>query len=564
MKLKKLVYIGIALMAGLMLQACTPEKKDSSKNAVEQEQSAAADVTAANPYKGTQDAGRITIDLQSEPPELNSMLTQDNISANVLRQCMAGLTKLDGNDDPQPDLAEKWDISEDKKTYTMHLRKDAKWSNGDPVTAKDYVFSWTTQMTAETGSAYAFILYENIKNGQDFFDGKAEASDLGIKAIDDYTLQIELEAPVPYALYLFSLPFYNPINQAAYEKIGADKYGKEIDSMVVNGPYKIKEWVHEDHMLLEKNPDYYGADQILIPEIKFIMLSDANTRMNAFKAGTLDSLSLTGEQMLQLQAEGEGIVNKYIDNYTWYLQFNTKNEVLSNAKIRQALGLAVDTKSLCDNVFKDGSIPADGYIPTGIKGADGKLYSEARGSIYGFDQQKAKQLFEEGLKELGKTAADIKLSYMSDDTTYGQLQGSYLQQQWKTNLGIDVEIKLTPFKARIEASESGEFDMVSGGWAPDYNDPITFMSVFMTDQPNNYGGYSNPKYDELVNAARVEADPLKRQDMIIEAEKLLIEDSAIAPMYFTCMPYATSAKLEGITRTSFQEYDFCDGAKIVE
>lgn len=563
--MKKMNRAFAAVLAGVMafsMIACG-SNKDTPKDTTGGGDSTQAQSEAGISYPGTPDADMITVDLRAEPPEMNSLLTTDVAAGDVLREVMAGLTKLDGNDVPQPDMAESWDISDDKLTYTMHLRKDAKWSNGEPVTAHDFVYAWQLVCTPETASPYAYIVYENIKNGAAVYEGKKDISELGVKAIDDYTLEVQLETPVPYALHLFSFSTYLPVNQKAYEEIGADKYAKDADKLVTNGAYKMTEWVHDDHILLEKNEDYFGAANIEIQKVKLVMMKDENARMNAFKGGQVDAIDLTGDQVEQAKNEGMA-VQSYIDNGNWYLQYNIESEFLSNKKIRQAISMAVDRQLMCDNVLKDGSVPATGVTPNAILGSDGKPFTDAVGTLLVSDAAKAKELFDEGLAELGKKAEDVKISFITDDTTNAQKIGAYIQEQIKQSLGITVDLQPMPFKSRIQKMQGGDFDMVFAGWAPDYNDPMTYLDMWMTDNGNNYGHFSNEEFDKLITDAKKETDTAKRQEMLVEAEKLLAEEMPLATLYFSAKPYIVSSKVEGITRTGFQEWDFTDGAKIVK
>lgn len=519
--------------------------------------------TGNSGLQGTTDTDRISVNLPGSPPELNSMLATDTVSGDILRTCMSGLFKLDENDQPQPDLVENWEVSNDNKTYTFYLRRDGAWSNGDPVTANDFAFAWTYAMDAANASPYAFLLYENIKNGQAFYEGTALATDLGVKVLDDYTLQVEMEQPIPYALTLFTSFIYLPVNQQAFEAIGAENYGKSPETFLSNGAYQLVEWTRDDHILVTKNEAHYNAANIFIPEIRFTMITDSNAALNALRAGELDTTNITGEQMLQLEKDNAENVKKYYDNSTWFLRFNTQNELLSNVKLRQALGMAIDTEQLCTNVLKDGSVPANGYVPPKIAGAAGQLYADARGNIHAPKTADAKALWEEGLQELGIDGTEVSLRYLCDDTTYSKLQAEYFQAQWKENLGLDVQIDSMPFKARLAATKDGDFDMVFSGWSPDFNDPMTFLSLFTSQSSNNSGKYQSAQYDQLIAQAMVEHDELIRQKLLIEAETLLLQDAPIMPLYFSCVPYVVSDKLAGMTRTGFQEYDFCDGAKIL-
>lgn len=549
MKMKKLVALCLAGAMALSVVACGGGNKEGNSK-------------TAGAFPGTKDKDMVTVDLRTEPAELNSIKTSDAPSGNILRMVISGLYKLDKNDKPVPDLAEETKVSEDGRTYTMKLRQDAKWSNGEPVTAHDFVFAYQTISKKDTGSVYGFIVYQNLLNGQEVFDGKKDSSELGVKALDDYTLEVTFVNPIPYALHLFTFSSFYPLNQKAYEEIGASKYAKDADKIVTNGAYKIEEWVHDDHLTLVKNDDYYNAKEVNIPKVKYLMLKDANARMNAYKAGQIDSINITGEQMEQAKKEGMKLTT-YVDNSNWYLQFNTKKKELSNPKIRQALGMAIDVDSLCKNVIKTGAEPATGIVPSSIAGADGKKYAETIGDITEYNPEKAKQLFDEGLKELGMTADQFKITYTTEDSAGAQKEGAFYQEQWKKALGIQVEITPMPFKAKLAAMDAGEFDIVMAGWSPDYNDPMTYLDMFSTGNGNNYGKYSSPEYDKLIADATKEVDKVKRQEMLMTAEKIAVQKDAILfPLYFQSVTYTVSDKLEGMTRTGFQEFDFTDGAKI--
>lgn len=569
--MKKILALLLAGVLALSATACGNNNKTTSAVSGSASTASTASTAAANgdlsksKYKGTSDADMITVNLQQEPPELNSTMTTDANSAVILRETMAGLMKLDANDKPVLDLAESYTVSDDKLTYTFKLRKDAKWSNGDPVTAKDYVFGWTTAMTKATGSSYSFILTDNIKGGQDFYDGKIKADGLGIKAPDDYTLVVTFNYPIPYALHLFSFQTYLPLNEKAYKAAGADKYAKDVDKFVTDGAYTMTEWAHNDHITLTKNADYWDKDKVGIPKLKFVMLADANAVSNAFKANQLDYMTVNGDQLVQFKAEGQPVVT-YADGGNWYVQYNTTRKPFTNAKVRKAFGMAIDRDSFVKNVRKDGSIAANGIVPPGIAGANGKEYNAARGDIaLKYDLTQAKTLLDEGLKELGMTKDQLKLVFLSGNSTAAQKDATFMQEQWKKNLGVSIELKALPFKARVEAMNKNDFDFVYAGWAPDYNDPMTFLDLFTTTNGSNYGKYSSKDYDSLIDQARKEADPAKRQDLLIKAETLAVQtDAPIFPLYFSVIPYTTSSKFTGVTSSTFQTWpgDYTDGAKL--
>lgn len=516
----------------------------------------------ASVFPGTTEEDTVVLDITAEPIEMNSMLAYDSTAMCILSHCMSGITRLDKNDEPVADLAEKWDISDDNTKYVISLKKDAEWTNGDPVTAKDFYFSWVTQMKPDTGAIMASLLYENIKNGEAFYNGKADESELGIKIIDDYTLEIEWSHPMTEGLFLLALPMYFPMNQKAYEEIGAAEYGKEADKMVTNGAYKLTEWTHDDHMMMEKWDEYYNASNIKIPKVKLVMIGDTNTRLNAFTTGEIDLCNIYSEQIAQVKDKDENAIRSYIDGGSWYLGFNMDNEYLANINLRKALAFSIDTQSLLDNVIADGSVAADGLVPEMIAGAGEESYASARGSLFAYDLGKAKACMELALKELNVAAADLKLTLDVADTSYSQNQAAYIQQQWKANLGIDVKVNAQAWKSLQEAKESGDFNISIEANGPTENTALTFLEYFTSDNANNTGKYTNPEYDKLLADADVQGDPMKKQELMIQAEKLLLEDMAMGPLYFTCTTYAVSGKLEGLVRTPFQYFNVCDGASI--
>ena len=570
--MKKLLALLLAGLMAVSAAGCASTPATSSGDTTNSSTSSESDTTdKKSNYPGTPDADMVTVDLRADVPDMNPTTTSDVASADILRMTTAGLYKLDENDQPVPDLAEETTVSDDGLTYTFKLREDAKWNNGDPVTAHDFVYAWTIAMKKETASVYGFILYNNIKNGDKFFAGECKEEDLGCKALDDYTLEVTFNTPLAYALNLFAFQSYLPVNQKIYEAAGKNAdgtsmYNKDVDTMAYNGPYYISEWVHDDHITLTKNEDFYDADSIKIPKINYLMMTDANTRLNAFQAGQVDCINVNAEQVKQLQTMNEPVYS-YTDNGSWYFQYNLKgNKIMSNAKVRMALGNAIDPKAYVENVVANGSVVANGLVPTSINGANNGKYVDGRDDLLDHDTAGAKALFDEGLKELGMTVDQVgTLEYVCDDQSGARKEAEYFQSQWEKVLGINVEIKPMAFKARLSVMETGDFDIVFAGWSPDYNDAMTFLDMFMIGNGNNYGKYEGKEYNDLMKQAMNEVDAAKRQEIMQQAETILIkEDCVVYPLYFSVVNYAKSNKISGMTRTGFQEFDFCDGAEIVK
>lgn len=549
MKIRKLLaaLLTVTMIAGLSACGKPAENTTGQKSGV---------------FQGTADKDTVVLDITAEPIEMSSLLAYDSIALSILPHCISGITRLDENDTPVADMAEKWEINEDSTEYTIYLRKGVKWSNGEEVTAKDFYFAWVTQMKPETGSYMASFVYENIKNGEAFYNGQAEESELGIQVIDDYTIKIKWERPMADGLFLLTMPAYFPVNQKAFEEIGAQEYGKDADTMVTNGAYKMTEWTHDDHILLEKSDDFYNAANINIPKVKLTMIGDSNTRLNAFMTGEIDLCNLYSEQIAQIKQKDEAALDSYSDGGTWYLGFNMKNELLMNKNLRTALAYSIDVQSLLDNVIADGSVAADGLVPASIGGAGEESYAAARGNLFSYDVEKAKSSMELALKELNLTTSDIKLSLDVADTSYSQNQAAYIQQEWKKNLGIDVTVNAQAWQAVQEAKGNGDFAISIEANGPTENTAMTFLEYFASDNANNLGKYSNPEFDSLLTQADTESDPEKKQELMIQAEKILMNDMAIGPMYFTCTTYAVSDKLDGLVRTPFQYISVLNGASI--
>lgn len=548
---KNKIYLVIALLLfSLVLSACG-NKESNPQSATE------------NPYPGTAESDMVTVDIQTEPLTLNSMINSDSVTMTILQMGLTGLMKLDGDGKPIPGIAEKFDLSDDKKTYTFHLRKDATWSNGEPVTTKDFIFAWNEMLKPEVAASGAFSLCRNIVNAQEVYDGTMTSDMLGVKAIDDYTLTVELIDPIPYALELFAQTSLFPINQKSYEKIGPDNYGTDADKIVTNGAYRIAEWTHDSSILMEKNDAYFNADSIHVPKVKYVMLADENARINAFKSGQLDMFDVFGSQIDLLNKEGKDIIKAYYDNTVFSLQFNKGRGVTANPKICQALTMAIDTQNLCDGVFLDGSIPADGMVPPTISGANEKSFAESRGDLITYDKEQAKKLLEEGLKELQMNKDSLNLTYTANNSSIGKLQAEYFQQQWEQNLGIKVEISLMDWSPLLETLANGNFDFTINGWNDGVDDPFGYLNVFVSDNENNFGKYQSPEYDALLAQAKQETDPNKRQEYLIKAEKMLVEDGVSGALYNTRIVYASSAKVQDVACVGYQKYDFTAGAKIV-
>lgn len=502
----------------------------------------------------------------SEPPEMNSVMTTTTGSGDVLFHVMNGLTELDEKDIPQPAIAESWDISEDGKTYTFKLRKDALWSNGEKVTAHDFVFALNLLFDPNTGAPYAGTWAPLIKGAEDAINLKSgeyekkpvpqklvdEAlKNIGYKAVDDYTLQFELTGP--YSFFPGILAFYSflPINEKGFKEIGGlEKYGKDADKLVYNGAFEISEWVHDSKIILKKRADYYNAKAIKLDEIEFKMISDANTALNEFEAGDLDVTTLNGQQFQDFKKKGETIY-EFADGSSWYLEFNTTLPGLKNKKIRKAMTLAVDAKKYVEKVVLNNSNVANSFVPAAlVQGTFTKQVGDLMNRPTN-DYSEVVKLFEEGLKEEGLTKETFKAEMITDDSSTAKTYGAYIKEQMKTILGFDLTISEMTYKSRIARMQSKDFQVVLSGWGPDYNDPMTFLDLFQSKNGNNHTSWANEKYDELVVAARAEGDKAKRDAIMIEMEKILADETPIGYIYNRSQSYVVNERVKGVVRTAF-------------
>ena len=550
----------------------------ASSEAASSEAASSSAAQGVGLYPGTPDPDMISINLGSEPPDMSTLTTDTTGSFNVLRHTMVGLTSLDENDAPVPAIAESWesapnDAGVENMKWTFHLSKDYTWNVsgaeyaqyvGKPITAHDFVYAWTKVLTPATGAQYSYMGFI-FKNGEKFFRGECGIEEVGFKAVDDYTLEIELENPLAYILSQLAFATFCPVNQEIYEAVGEEKYNRDAASMFCNGPYIMTDWIHNDSLILAKNDSYPKASEIKVPKIKMLMITDSNTALNAFRAGELDMIGLNGEQSQMLQAEGQPL-STYSDGSVWYFQFLTTLKGLDNAKIRKALTMANDTDTFIKNILQDQSVPAYYFTCASLNGANGfftdRLPNE--GISFGYDVEGAKKMLEEGLAEAGLTLEEFNaLGYAitTDDTDTALKNAQYFQEQWKQNLGVEIQIKQMTYKDRVAATHSGNFEISMFGWSPDYNDPMTFLDLWVSDSTNNDSKYNNPAYDELINLARTEGNTETREGYFVECEKILNEDMPCGPIYARMRNYVCSDKLVGMTRTTFQDIN-CNTASI--
>lgn len=460
-------------------------------------------------------------------PTLDSSKAHDAVAFDVLNNTTEGLYRQDQSNQSVPALAEKHEKNEDETVHTFTLR-DSKWSNGDPVTAHDFEYSWKRVM--KDAGAYNYMLVTaGIKNAEPIMNGEMDAEELGIKALDEKTLEVTLEGPSPLFETLLSFATFLPQNQAFVEEKG-DQYALNADNILSNGPFKLVNWTQEQGWKMVKNEDYWDADAVKLDEVNVVVIKEPSAAANLYETGKVDRVSLT-----------TSLVDQYVDNPDFknekmsgivFLRFNHNHEVLKNPEIRRAISMAIDKESLTNVILKDGSAPLYGVVAAGFyESPEGKDYRELNGDFNKGTVEEAKEIWEKALKDVGKDSLTVSINIA--DSEEMKKVGEYLQAQLEDNLpGFKLELKAVPFAQRLEIEKAIEYDISLSTWGPDYSDPMTYLDMWLKGSSSNRMDYNNPKLDQLVEEARNETDLSKRYEMLLGIEKILLEeDAAVAPLY---------------------------------
>ena len=469
----------------------------------------------------------ITLNLQATIRDMDSTTTTDSVSSGILLNVMEGLYRLDENLEPQPAMAEGVQISDDKLTYTFTLRDGVKWSNGDPVTSQDFEYAWLRALDPDTAGQYAYILYTFIEGAEEFNSGDGSADDVAIEAPDDKTFEVTLVSPSPFFLGLTAFQTYLPQQQSFVEEQG-DQYGQSADALLYNGPYSLTSFNPTQGVTYVKRDDYWDADNVDIQKIEGRIVTEIGTAVNLPEAGNLDITEISQEYVNQYRDSPE--FYSQTNFATFYLVFNNELPIFQNENIRRAFQMGFDQQTLTQQILQDGSELGVGLVPNGIDGPGSQTFREAEGpTMPEFDLQEAKRLFQQGVEEIGENPTIELLSY---DTTGGRDVATFLQEQFE-KMGAKINVTVQPFDRKLELESDGEFQLSFQGWIADYNDPMTFLDLWLSDSSFNTGKYNSERYDELINQALTETDFARRMDQMLEAERVLIEeDAGLAPVYF--------------------------------
>ncbi len=489
--------------------------------------------------------GTITLSLGGEPPQLDSTRGTDAVSFNILGHTMEGLLRYDADNRLVGGVAERWQI--DDATATFWLRPEARWSSGEPITADDFVFAWRKVLDPLNASEYAFILY-GLKNAEAVNRGEMPVESLGVFAVDDRTLEVHLERPVPYFDKLVAFATYNPINEAFYRS-REGRYAADADDLLFNGPFTIASWVHGASIRLEKNPYYWNADRIRLNAIDYAYFTtDSNAIINLFKDGKTALAGLVAEN-LNDALQRRWHIKRFSDGAVFFMEFNHREDRLTrNYHLRRAIQAVNDSPELVYRIIKlPGNLPGASLFPVWLKGVDGYFRQEYPLTDHPPDDDLGRRHLATAIDELGLDGPPTLVMLIGDSPT-AKKQAEYYQNVYKQKLGIDIRIDAQIFKQRLAKMTAGDFDLVMAGWGPDYDDPMTFADLFASWNENNRGRYSNPALDEAVDVARSSSDSATRMDAMAKVQQILYDDAVIVVNYERGSVYVSHPRLKGIVR----------------
>lgn len=467
---------------------------------------------------------------------------------NTLTNISEGLYRLNDKDQPVPAMATKIVKPTDNgKKYIFHIRKTAKWSNGDPVKAEDFEYSWKRSLNPANNPVYTYV-FSGIKNADSIINNKKSYKTLGIKALGDKTLEITLDHPMAYFNKLVAMPVFMPQDKSFVQKVGVKKYGTNAKTTVSNGAFKIADWTGtNDTYKLVRNPYYWDKSAIKLDEIKYQTVKDSNTAHNLFENGKLDDATISGVTAKSLQKNRN---LKHVSKaWTYYLQVNQRqNQPLANHKLRQAISLVINRPELTSKVLADGSLPASSFVSPGtaVDPTTGKDFSKETSFSVQPNVKKARSLWNEGKKEAGLKGS-VGLSIVGDDQDVTKNVAQYLQSQLNSKLpGVKVTIANIPDKAQQARRSEGKFDLAQWYWLADFSDPINYLGILTTNNTMNPGKFSDSTYDSLVQKAKSAGSQAAYWRYLRHAEKRLMSQNGIIPLYYVRESHLVNPKLHGV------------------
>lgn len=531
----KSMLIAVAAAALLPLASCGSKKDTSS-----------AASPAANGGK------TLNVMVEVEVQSLDPQQATDGTSFEVIADFTDGLKQMNADGSTADALCASETLSADGLTYTFKLR-DAKWSNGDPVTAADFVYGWQRAVDPKIASEYSYMLSDigQVKNAADIIAGKKPVTDLGIKAIDEKTLEVQLEVPVSYFDKILYFPTFYPVNRAFCEKCG-DTWATSAETTLSNGAFVLTDYQPAAlSFTLKKNPDYYDADKITLEGLNYQVIKDSQQALMSYQNGDLDIILVAGDQVDQIKDDPEFLTIGA--GYLWYVSPMMRDvKELANLNLRYALTYALDRQAIVNDVVKDGSLASYTAVPSEYAYSDeGKDFTLTQKEFPEFcddDSAKAVSYYNKARTELGKDGFEFEM--IVDDTTVQQNVAAVLKEQWESTLpGVKVNLRVEPKKQRVQDMQDGTFQLGLTRWGPDYADPMTYLGMWVTDNANNYGFWSNKNYDDLIAkcvTGEFAQKPAERWSTLKAAERYVMQDAVIFPIYQQSNALMVKSNVKGI------------------
>ena len=538
--MKKWLTLLMMAMLALILVACTTTKDagEGSDKDEEKEKGGTEEATEENP------AAEKVLHLNNEvePTSFDPSVGFNAVSWKPLNNLMEGLTRLSEDHMAVEATAEKIDVSEDGLTYTFTIRENAKWSNGDPVVAGDFVFAWRHMLNPETASPAAFLAYF-IEGAEAYNNGEGTVEDVAIEAPDERTFVVKLTGPNEAFLNIITNPSFFPIN----EKVAtADpEWFTEAATFVGNGPFKLAAWEHDVSLTFEKNDNYWDAEAVKLDKVEWAMVNDKTTEYQMYQANELDVSDVPPELAEQLKDNEELRIDDQAGLY--FYRFNTSMEPFTNAKIRRAFGLAVNQEEIVEYITKNGEKPAHGFVAYGFKGPDGKEFRDSVGKLVEFNPEEAKKLLEEGMKEEGYTELPKVVMTYSTSPSHQNIAVA-LQAMFKETLGVDVELQNVESGVFLSEQKEFKYQMSRSSFLHDYADPVNALESFITNSSMNRTTWSNADYDKLITDIKNETDENKRWELLKQADELLMQEMPVFPLYYYNQSTLEKPGITGILR----------------
>lgn len=528
------LFLALVLALSSILTACGgDDKKENGKTSEKKEETKLEVDEKGNIVE-------LPVTVGPEPDTMDPTLNSASDVSTVLNHAFEGLMKLDTDGLSYiGGQAKDYKVSDDNLTYTFTLRDGLKWSDGSPLTAEDFVYSWNRAINPDTAADYEY-LFQCIE-GYDSEDKK-----LNVTAKDDKTLVVKLNAVTPYFIELCAFPAFFPVQKAVVEDAG-ESWSTDASTYIGNGPYKMTEWTHKSYMLFEKNENYYDVDKLGPNKIRFVLIEDPSAKLAAYQSGeVIYSDNLPVDEMDKMREKGDLVTPPQLGTY--YVSYNTTNEFLQNPLVRKALTLAIDRQYLCKEIGKSGQVPAGAFVSEGLTDADiSKQFREVGGEYFDptaneENLNEAKKALKEAGYEDGKGLPVFEYIYNEDDTH--KLVAQALQDMW-SKIGVRIELISQEWATFLVTRKNGDYDIARNGWVSDYNDPISYLDMWITDGGNNDAKWSNSDYDKLIKDIKKSSNQEERMQLMHKAEDIIFDEWMLCPIWYYVDKYLLKSDVKG-------------------